>query len=258
MTPLSSGWQAAAVVGRTQRSGDAEAFRRGSEAAAESIPHEAVNLAEISADSAAGSGGTETAATAVTEAALHSWRCGPRATPAYGRPGGTLDKQLAELLGQLSRFAADIDQVTGQNSEAHATGGGAARANVPVAVGKVAAAAEGDSNWAYLQHMIDTLAKSKEHENADSAYLEAVSRQLEVFDRLRAVVAARLQPDPSLAGLPAAGEAGKRREEGVQRLKFDARVDDDEVLLRLFEELDADGNGTIEMEELLRLLAKMC
>ena len=32
---------------------------------------------------------------------------------------------------------------------------------------------------------------------------------------------------------------------------FDASVDDDEVLLRLFREVDADGGGTISMEELL-------
>ena len=88
--------------------------------------------------------------------------------------------------------------------------------------------------------------------------LEAMRAQLESFDALKNVVASRRKPDPQLGKQPVksavTGQTGRRDEEEDKRkpLKFDGLVDDDEVLIRLFEELDENKSGTIEMTELLR------
>ena len=88
--------------------------------------------------------------------------------------------------------------------------------------------------------------------------LEAMRAQLESFDTLKNVVASRRKPDPQLGKQPVksavTGQTGRRDEEKDKRkpLKFDGLIDDDEVLVRLFEELDENKSGTIEMTELLR------
>ena len=91
--------------------------------------------------------------------------------------------------------------------------------------------------------------------------LEAMRAQLESFDALKNVVAWRRKQDPQLCKQPAksaeTGQTGRRDEEENTRrkpLKFDGVIDDDEVLVGLFAELDEDKNGTIGMTELLRLV----
>ena len=118
---------------------------------------------------------------------------------------------------------------------------------------------DAEGRRAYLRDLMGVLERSKEGAGADAASLEAVSKQLEVLRSLEAVLAARLRPDPRI-GAPA--EAGPGDQAGVavrrdDRLRFDARVDDDEVLLRLFEELDEERSGCIRLEGLLRLMRAM-
>ena len=107
---------------------------------------------------------------------------------------------------------------------------------------------DGCQCFAYMETVMRVLVQSKEAQGTDAAHIELVSKQLEVFGHLKAVVAARLRPDPELTEAETA-EAGKEQN---ARLKFDARVDDDEVLLRLFEKFDTDKNGLIELQELQR------
>ena len=88
--------------------------------------------------------------------------------------------------------------------------------------------------------------------------MEAMRAQLESFDALKNVVASRRKPDPQLGKQPVksavTGQTGRRDEEEDKRkpLKFDGLIDDDEVLVRLFEELDEKKSGTIKMTALLR------
>ena len=97
----------------------------------------------------------------------------------------------------------------------------------------------------YLGLIAEVLKERKTRANATAKELEAVSKQLETLERLREVSAMRLSEDSSLrCTAPVGGES-------KQRIKFDERVDDDEVLLRLFQEIDVGGNGKIERSELL-------
>jgi len=111
----------------------------------------------------------------------------------------------------------------------------------------------------YLQNLIDILKRSKEGATADAAFLEVLSKQLEVLHSLEAVLAARLRSDPKIEVSPSTAEADPDDKAGVTvrrevRLRFDSRVDDDEVLLLLFEVLDDEKSGSIKLEKLLRLM----
>ena len=116
-----------------------------------------------------------------------------------------------------------------------------------------------DERLEYLENLKKLLQNSKEN-NVDKGAdeLEAMRAQLESFDALKNVVASRRKPDPQLGKQPVksavTGQTGRRDEEEDKRkpLKFDYLSDDDEVLLRLFAELDQDKSGTIESTELLR------
>ena len=119
-----------------------------------------------------------------------------------------------------------------------------------------------DEGFEYLEKLKKLLQNSEEKffgKGADE--LEAMRSQLESFDALKNVVASRRKPDPQLCKQPAKsaeiGQTGRRDEEENARrkpLKFDGVIDDDEVLVGLFAELDEDKNGTIGMTELLRLV----
>jgi hypothetical protein len=97
----------------------------------------------------------------------------------------------------------------------------------------------------YLELVIRVLDKEQESKTLDAEYRDELSQQLKVFRVLKEVIAIRQESDSQLGSSPAP-------EEGRLDLKFDTRVDDDEVLLHLFKELDVDGNGTIQIETLIR------
>ena len=88
--------------------------------------------------------------------------------------------------------------------------------------------------------------------------MEAIKAQLESLDALKNVMASRRKPDPHLGKQPVksaeTGQSARRDEEDAKRkpVQFDSVIDDDEVLVNLFAELDEDKNGTIEMTELFR------
>jgi hypothetical protein len=104
----------------------------------------------------------------------------------------------------------------------------------------------------YLAKIVALLEAGKESESADASRTERLSRQAEVLGRLKAVIKARQSADPWTAARDSdTGEGGSHGAEGRQGLGFDAEVDDDEVLLRLMREVDADGSGTISMDEVL-------
>jgi hypothetical protein len=98
----------------------------------------------------------------------------------------------------------------------------------------------------YLQRVLELLKQRRESEYADSKDLETAKKQEETFKKMGVVWTARLKPDDAL------------RTRGEKTVHFDARVDDDEVLLRLFGELDGDKSGSISLSELLEseLLSK--
>ncbi len=104
----------------------------------------------------------------------------------------------------------------------------------------------------YEETYLELLVKQLEQgmETADASRAEALSNQVAVFRRLQAAMAARLSADLTL--IECVGKGGEEEgKEGRRGVGFDASVDDDEVLLRLFREVDRDGNGTISVEELL-------
>jgi hypothetical protein len=102
----------------------------------------------------------------------------------------------------------------------------------------------------YLALIIKLLEQGRESSAADACRAEVLSKQAEVLRRLNAAMAARLSADLTLSECVEKG-AEEEGGEGQRGVGFDSSVDDDEVLLRLFRELDRDGNGTISMEELL-------
>ena len=90
-----------------------------------------------------------------------------------------------------------------------------------------------------------------------SGEFEVVTKQLESLGALAAVVAARWKPDPQLRKQTVkTAETGQavEEDEGTRNkfLKYDGAMDDDEVLLSLFKQLDQDESLTIEIAELLR------
>jgi hypothetical protein len=108
----------------------------------------------------------------------------------------------------------------------------------------------------YLARIVGLLEQGKESAAANASRADELSRQVCVLRRLEAAISARGREDlPVLrAGGPAGGAGGHgagAEECADSEGLFDARVDDDEVLLRLFREVDADGSGTVSMAELL-------
>ena len=88
----------------------------------------------------------------------------------------------------------------------------------------------------YIQRIIDSLnGDSTEKEATEAEYKKTVEVQISALEQLQKVVAARHLNDPAEAEL----------------LVFDAGLDDDEVLLRFFRQVDVDGGGTIGKSELL-------
>jgi hypothetical protein len=108
---------------------------------------------------------------------------------------------------------------------------------------QVSAAA--DYGGVYLQTLVWRMAKTAD--GSVRAKEEAVEAQRARFKELEAILGARLAPDAGLG--PQTGEADGRGRLGV--LRFDAGLDDDEVLLRFFKEVDADNSGTISREQLM-------
>ena len=82
---------------------------------------------------------------------------------------------------------------------------------------------------------------------------EAAKKQLEALHSIARVLASRLMTDSALEGRSGPGLDDEDGAEGAgrTRVKFDGELDDDEVLLLLFQQLDTDKSGTIEVSELL-------
>ena len=124
------------------------------------------------------------------------------------------------------------------------------------------AAAVADYGGAYLKIVEGSMAKL--NDRTDRLKEEAAEKQMARFRELEAMLSARLAPDEALrqpeqdpadaqAGAAADGDevgsGGGGRRGGVA---FDGGLDDDEVLLRFFKEVDTDCSGTISREELMR------
>ena len=106
--------------------------------------------------------------------------------------------------------------------------------------------------------MTKLLQNSNENFDKGPEKLEAMRTQ-QSLDALKNVVASRRKPDLQLGKQPVkvaeTGRTGHRDEEQDatrKLLKFDGAIDDDEVLVRLFAELDEDESGAVEMTALLR------
>ena len=86
-----------------------------------------------------------------------------------------------------------------------------------------------------------------ERSTANASRAEELSKQVDVLQSLKTVMEARQLADASLVTGGLSAEAGT----GPMGVRFDADIDADEVLLRLFHDVDIDRNGKISMEELL-------
>ena len=106
-----------------------------------------------------------------------------------------------------------------------------------------------DNTLGYLATIIKTLDDLKTNKNADARIIESVSKQQETFQRLKLTIVARLAKDSSLCSPLSGSEDSTAARSSVF---FDEHVDDDEVILRLFREIDMDQNGAIEKEDLLK------
>ena len=82
---------------------------------------------------------------------------------------------------------------------------------------------------------------------------EEAKKQLKALHSIARVLASRLMTDSALEGRSGPGLDDEDGAEGAgrTRVKFDGELDDDEVLLLLFQQLDTDKSGTIEVSELL-------
>jgi hypothetical protein len=92
----------------------------------------------------------------------------------------------------------------------------------------------------YITKVIEILHKDKDNFNAERR--KEVEEQETALLHLRLVVESRLKSESSVLESSPKAEA----------LAFDIRMDDDEAVLRLMCEVDADGNGAISKEELFQ------
>jgi hypothetical protein len=99
----------------------------------------------------------------------------------------------------------------------------------------------------YLELIVALVKKGQESSDACASRTEELTKQLGVLQRLTAAMEVRESTDALLC----AGASDETDSE-LRGVSFDASVDDDEVLLRLFREVDDDGNGNITMAELLK------
>ena len=103
-----------------------------------------------------------------------------------------------------------------------------------VAAGAAAPPAYGGE---YAALLVAEMEKQHEEGTADASRREALSRQVEVLRRLSKAVEARQKP----AGSDSNGS----------NIRFDEDMDEAEVLLRLFREVDTDRNGRASLDEML-------
>ncbi len=184
------------------------------------------------------------------------------AVPTYGGLASDLQEAEAVLVAEVERAptgtggsargipaAAANDSPSGLRAEAEA----GLVADVELVRTGTSGSAQGVPAYGgeYLARIVKLLEQNKESSAADAS--RALSKQMENLVRLKAVMEARLSSDDTDAKLGGPkGEGGEiEGGEGWRGVLFDASVDDDEVLLRLFHAVDGDGNGTISMEELL-------
>ena len=114
-------------------------------------------------------------------------------------------------------------------------------------------------NTRYLERVIDTLKKSVHIDESELA------QQINVFRTMHRVICAR--PLPALQGITRSSEeeihssffnpAIREDSEEQKQLPeleqlFDARIDSDEALLFLFQQLDVEKNGHVKLEEMKR------
>ncbi len=132
-----------------------------------------------------------------------------------------LDRQLASTAVDSPRDCPPADGASNLDVQAHQ------------------GAAAADYSGAYLQTLVWRMAKTAD--GADRAKEEAVESQRARFKELEAILGARLAPYTVLGLQTGEGEV----------LRFDAGLDDDEVLLRFFKEVDTDNSGSISKEELM-------
>jgi hypothetical protein len=98
----------------------------------------------------------------------------------------------------------------------------------------------------YLEVVMERLKADKESNTADASRADQLSKQVDVLERLNEVMKIRQSEDISLRSSAARNLDGTE----LRGVRFDVSEDDAEVLLKLFREVDADGNGTISTEEL--------
>jgi len=103
-----------------------------------------------------------------------------------------------------------------------------------VAAGAAAPPAYGGE---YAALLVAEMEKQHEEGTADASRREALPRQVEVLRRLSKAVEARQKP----AGSDSNGS----------NIRFDEDMDEAEVLLRLFREVDTDRNGRASLDEML-------
>ncbi len=96
----------------------------------------------------------------------------------------------------------------------------------------------------YLERIVGQLEKGLKIGTTDANKADMLSRQTDLLLRLKVTLGGRFSEDASLCTAKVEGK-------GRIGVVFDADVDDDEVLLRLFCDVDKDKNGTISLEELL-------
>jgi hypothetical protein len=173
------------------------------------------------------------------------WRteCEERAVKRLQQRAATVERWEQELREELARQLARKGSSPQEPSHAEARSESDVQAQAP----PVTVAPLADCGGAYLKVLAWGMAKAVD--GADRAQEQAMEAQRGRLRELEAILGARLAPDAGL-GSRAGGDGAARGPEGGV-LRFDAGLDDDEVLARFFREADADNSGTISREELM-------